>query len=469
MHLIEKVTELKGFWQTLVKPLYHELVGDPKFYGYIIGILAHEFLYSRNNLSEEFSEVIRQLLDVEKGFMKEWSKYLISISDTIKASKSIDQFDNVSYSGDIFVLYAWKLFISYGQLFASDFFKDAKLRTIIADTCLDALLAHFKVMVELPCIKFWSEIYALCMSEWPAESFTSVPQLFSKTQQILKAVIVDYREINTSSKQAILTATAILLKKFKSYADENAEAIQEILDPFGNIVRHEFIRLVADIEVAYTREPDNMPESLSIWLLTLSVINKILLLKNVSQYACWFEGSGFIKKVFWCIGPFVQSPNTLPFAKFAMKSLLIYVQSPFAINLLKINKGDFFKETVPPTEYVRPPLKNTLVMREWWITYAELMKFMNTLIIKFCYAVTTDVLAFVNFHDDTIISCLDLARITADPAALNLICCILMFCNNMLFWRGRWIVNKENYFARTVVSVATCYKRIKSASPRIWI
>lgn len=446
MHLIEKITELKNFWPTLVKPLYHELVGDSKFYGSIFGILAHEFLYSKNNLSGDFSNVIRDLLDVKKGFIKKWSSYLLQISNTIKSSRSTDQFDDVSYTGDIFLLYTWKLFISYGQMFTAKFFTDPNLRTIITDTCLDALLAHFHVMAQLPCIKFWSELYALCMSEWSADSFNAVPQLFTKTQQILNALVIDYRVINSSSKQAILTATAILFKKFKNYADNNQEIIHGILEPLRNIVEHEFNQLVDELQ---TKE---IPDSLPNWLLTLSVVNKILLLKNINKHTYWFEESGFLNKVLWCVGPFVQSPKTLPYAKFVMKSLIIYSQSPFANDLLRINKNTFFKETVPPTEYVYPPLKNTSVMREWWITYAELIKLINFLILKFCYAFTADVLTFVNFHDDTLIACLELARLTADPAALNLICCVLMFCNNMLLWRGRWIVNKENYFGRTVVS-----------------
>lgn len=445
---MQKITELKNFWPTLVKPLYHNLVGDSKFYGCIFGILAHEFLYSKNNLSEEFSNVIRELLDVKKDFMKKWSVYLINISSTIMASSSTDQFDDVSYTGDIFVLYTWKLFISYGQMFAVEFFTDPNLRTIITDTCLDALLAHFDVMAQLPCIKFWSELYALCMSEWSADSFNAIPELFSKTRQVLSALIIDYGVINPSSKQAILTATAILMKKFTSYANSNPEIIHDILEPLGHIVQYEFNQLVDDL----SRENNDVPNSLPNWLLTLSVVNKILLLKNVSKHAYWFEESGFLKKVLWCVGPFVQSPKTLPFAKFVMKSLIIYSQSPFANDLLRIDKSSFFKETVPPTEYVHPPLKNILIMREWWITYAELIKLINFLILKFCYALTTDVLAFIHFHDDTLIACLELARLTADPAALNLICCVLMLCNNMLLWRGRWIANKENYFARTVVT-----------------
>lgn len=453
VHLIEKVTEIEKFWPTLLKPLYYELEGDSKFYGYIFGILAHEFLYSRDKYSEEFKDAIRELLDVKSGFMKNWSVYLVKISNTIKHSKSTDQFEDVTYTGDIFVLYTWKLFVTYGQMFAADFFLNPELRTIIADTCLDALLAHFSTMVELPCIKFWSELYALTLNAWPAESFMAVPEFFVKTGKVLGALAVDYKTMNSSAKQAILTATAILIKKFNKYANEHPEAVQDILDPLGSIIRYEFHELADDMEVAYTREINNMPESLSNWLLTLSVVNKVLLLKSVGKHAHWFESTGFIKKVVWCIGPFIQSPKTLPFAKFAMKSLITYGQSPFVNNLLSMNKGTFFKETVPPTEYVYPPLKNLQLMREWWITYSELIKFMNFLIMKFCYAFTADVLTFINFHDDTIIACLELPRITADPAALNLVCCVMMFCNSMLPWRGRWMVNKDSYFQRTVVGI----------------
>lgn len=451
MHLIQKIVELKNFWPTLAKPLYHELVADARFYAYIIGIFAQQFLLSKKDLSKEFGDVVRELLDVKKGFIQKWSKYLVKISSMIVASTDIDQFDTVTYTGDIFLLYAWKLFVNYGQVFAPDYFKDPELRTIITDTCLDALVSHFEVVTEMPCIKFWSELYTMCLSEWETNSFENVSGLFSKTQKVITVLTADYKTISPSTKKAVLTAVAIMLKKFKNYADENTSIIFDMLEPLGKIVGYGFLELTNALESSHKCNTDDVPDSIPTWLLILSVANKVLLLKSVTYHAYWFEEIGFLKKVLWCVGPFIQSTKTLPFAKFAIKSLTIYSQSPLANNLLRANKNIFFKETVPPTEYVHPPLKNAPVMREWWVTYTEIIKFMNFLILKFCNAIGPDVLTFVNFHDDTIIATLELARLTADPAALNLICSLLLFCNNMLLWRGRWITNKDNYFGRTVV------------------
>lgn len=450
-HLIQKITDLKNFWSSLVKPLYHELVADPKFYGYIFGILAEEILISKNKLNDDFCKVVRELFNAKNGFIEKWSEYLVNISMTITASTDIDQFDSVDYTGDIFVLYTWRLFIIYSQLLAPEFLKDPHLRMTITDACLDALLCHFKVLAEVPCIKIWSELYATCLSNWSIDSFTNVADLFTKTQKILCTLTVDYKNINASSKQAMLTAVAIMLKKFKNYAVANPTAVRDILDPLAKVMRYEFHELADHMQIAYKKEKDDMPDSVSTWLLVLSIANKVLLLENANEHYYWFEETSFLRKVLWCVGPFVQSPKTLPFAKFAMKSLIVYAQSSLASGLLQIDKSNFYKETVPPTEYVYPPLKIPLIMREWWFTYAEILKLMNFLIMKFSTTMTADVLTFVNFHDDTIIATLELARLTADPAALNLICCILMFCNNMLKWRGRWITNKENYFGRTVV------------------
>lgn len=448
--LIEKIVELKNFWPTLVKPLHHQLIAEPKYYGYIFGILAQEFFISRDGLSEAFVNVIQDLLATKNDFLQRWCAYLVKISSTITTSKDIDQFDSVSYTGEIFVLYAWKLFVNYGQLFARELFQDDKLRMIITENCLAALLSHFEVIAQLPCIKFWSELYATCLNEWSSNNLDNVADLFIKMQKVLRALTVDYKTIDASSKQAILTSVAIMLKKLDHYANGNSSAIRDILEPLGTIVRYEFYEVVDAVTTAY--KSDEIPDSLSTWLLILSIANKVLLLRNTKDHWYWFEEVGFLKKVLWCVGPFLQSPKTLPLAKFALKSLIIYSQSPFAYGLLRSDKNNFFKETVPPIEYVQPPLKAPLLMREWWVTYAEIIKLMNFLIMKFRNAVSSDVFTFLNFHDDTIIATLELARLTADPAALNLICCVLMFCNNMLMWRGRWMTNKENYFVRTVVS-----------------
>lgn len=453
-HLIQHVKKLGNFWSTLTKPLYHEIVDEPQFYGYVFGILGREFLYSKNNLSVDFKNVVRDLLDVKKGFMQKWSEYLVKVTSTVKNSKTIDMFENVSYGGDIFVIYTWKLFISYGQMFAKDLFQDAKLRAIITETCLDAILAHFKKMGELLCIKLWTELYALTLSEWPAESFTTiVPQLFTKTRQVLTAMTIDYNGVEPSAKEAILSATANLFKKFKSYTEENEQVVREILDPLAAITEHEFKQLGIDMHEAYNREPDNMPDSVTNFLLIQSVVNKVLWLKNVDRYGYWFLTSDFIKKTMWCVGPFLKSPKTLQFAKYALKTLQFYVESPFAIDLLAINKSGFFQDTVPPVEYVYPPLEDAQLMREWWSIYVEIIDFMNALILKFDRAVADDVLAFLHFHDDTIIASLELIVLTADPGALNLICSLLMFCNNMLLWRSRWCSYKDDYFLKTVVSI----------------
>lgn len=455
MHLIAKITELENFWATLVKPLHHELVADPKFYALIVGILSQEFLLSKDKVSEEFTEVIKKLLDVNGSFAAKWPAYLVKISSTIDGVADFDQYDVAAFTGDVLLLYAWKLFVSYGQMFCPQFFEAPRLRRTIVDTCLEALLSHFRATAVMACVRFWSELYTTCLSAWPADSFSSVAKMFSKMQQILSHLTVDYKVMVPSPKQAILTSVALMLKKFSGFAEENAEAIDDLLEPLGKIVRFEFHALADDIEIARTAEREDMPPSVSSWLLILSIANKVLLLKTAARHAYWFEECGFLAKVMWCVGPLIQSPNTLPFAKFAMKSLIIYSQSPFSHGLLRVNKNNFFKETAPPLEYVHPPLKTPRIMREWWVTYAEIIKLVNFLVLKFRYAITADILAFVNFHDDTIIATLELARLTADPAALNLICGVLMFCNNMLHWRGRWITNKENYFGRTVVS-ASC-------------
>lgn len=449
-HLIQKITELKNFWSSLVKPLYHEFVADPKFYGYIFGILAEEVLISRKKLNDDFCKVIRELFNPKNGFIERWSEYLVNISLTITASTNTDQFDSVDYTGDIFVLYTWRLFVMYSQLLAPEFFEDSHLRMTITDACLDGLLTHFKVLTEVPCIKIWSELYATCLSKWSFD-VTDIADLFTKTQKVLSTLTVDYKNINASSKQAVLTAVAIMLKKFKNYAEANPIVVRDILDPLGKVMRYEFHELVDNMQIVHKKEKEDMPDSVSTWLLVLSIANKVLLLENIGEHSHWFEETSFLRKVLWCVGPFVQSTKTLPFAKYAIKSLLVYAQSSLAPRLLQIDKSDFYKETVPPTDYVYPPLRIPLLMREWWFTYAEILKLMNYLIHKFSTTMTADVLTFVNFHDDTIIATLELARLTADPVALNLICGILMFCNNMLKWRGPWITNKENYFARTVV------------------
>lgn len=453
-HLIEHVKNLNNFWSTLTKPLYQDIAHDPNFYGCIFGILGKELLYSKNNVSSDFLQVVRDLLDVKKGFMQRWSEYLVKVTSKIKNSKIIDEFEIVTYGGDIFMIYAWKLFINNAMMFASDLFHDYKLRKIITVTCLDAILAQFQTMGELVCIKFWTELYDITMHEWSAESFTPiVPQLFTKTQQVLTAMTNNFNGVEASAKVAILTATSNLLSNFADYCEENYQIILEILAPLTVFVEYEFTQFGAEINEAYNRETDNMPNAVKTWMLIQSLVNRILSMESVEKYASWFTASDFIKKTLWCIGPLLKSPKTLSFVKYPLKTLLLYMETPFSKGILSIDMRTFYEETAPPMECFRPPSGNTELIREWWLIYAEIIDFINGLITEYGDTVCEEMFAFLYFHDETVIAGLELIKTTADTCALNLVCSLLRFCNNFLFWKRRWIMYKHNYYFRTVVSI----------------
>lgn len=451
-HLIETITRLKDFWSTLVKPLYFKFTENPHFYALCVGVLAQEFLLSKSDVSKEFSAVVKDLLDPNKKFIHKWSTYLIEVSRRVKTVREVDRFGNVALNFHLQLIHSWKIFVNYGQMHVPDFFKDSELRMIIAETCLDGLLAHFTVMTEQPCINFWSELYIICMKEWSADSFKNVKEMFHKIGLAITNLNADYKYMDEIAKQCILSAASMLLSKFKDFANENPTAVHEILQPLGRVFRYEFYALSDDARITCKGEVEELPSSYSTWLLILSIINKVLTLEHIGQHRYWFAESRFLDNVLCSVGPFVQCPKALPYAKFAIKTLIIYSKSPFVYDFLRADKSYFFKETMPPVEYVHPPLKLSAVMREWWVTYAEIFKLINYLIFKLGNAIREDILCFLNFHDDAIISVLDLTRITAEPAALNLICCVLMFLNNMLAWKGRWIITKEHYFTWTVVS-----------------
>lgn len=164
--LIQDVINLDEFWSILADPIFHDIKLDNKLYGLIFGIFSIELHENGKNVSKKLLTVIKKYLDVNENHLKRWRDHLVLTSRPVNLIMETDQFNQHIIPSELYLLSSWKSFIMFSIQYAPDFYKNEKIRSLIAETCLDALLSHFSAPDEIRIIRIWSDIYLFCINQW---------------------------------------------------------------------------------------------------------------------------------------------------------------------------------------------------------------------------------------------------------------------------------------------------------------
>lgn len=360
--LIQDIINLEEFWSILADPIFYPIKLDNKLYGLIFGIFSIELHKNKENVSERFLAVTKKYLDVNENHLKRWRYHLVVTSGPVNLIMDTDQFNQHIIPSELYLLNSWKTFIMLSIQYSPDFYKDERIRSLIAEMCLDALLSHFCAPDEIRIIRIWSDIYLFCINRWYSTKYENAKSLFMKLTSVLEQLVNYYEIVDNHCKETILAATSKSIVILKDTMNENSTLVDKFLAPLGKILDVEYCNL--DLRKSSKMEEGTVetPDRLLSWILVLSIGNNLLTLKNIEAHNLWFDSYQFLHRVLSCIGPFIKLGNALPVAKVAVQTLIIYIQSPLAKMFLNIPLHSFYDEILPPADYINHAYINEKVI-----------------------------------------------------------------------------------------------------------
>lgn len=332
-HLIKDVIALDAFWPLLSEPLFREYNQTPKVYAQILKIFSIQL--GEVQKDSAFVSSIEKFVTNEKQ-LELWQQYILNIFKTENTKEEYIEERR-------FVLKSWMEFLI--MLEKKTDVKKFSSKTKQQFIEMSFLGVSYK-LVNMYCLDTWIELCLIQISCW---GFKDNPNLsiIEKAINMLAVVKLQFNNLNCFSRSAVLAIIHIILRQLKPLFEENTMDLINFVEEVGFLLNHEYDVMEEDIFKTLRKNDASTKEFTLPWMMCLNILNILLQYKNVEGLSIWLSFNNFLPKIVKTVSQLLNYNQTLPLVKLAIRSMLLYVESPLYFDFLNINLTKFYAAIEP--------------------------------------------------------------------------------------------------------------------------
>lgn len=332
-HLIKDVIALPAFWPLLSEPLFRDFNQTPKVYAQILKIFSLQLAEAQND--NIFLSSVEKFITNNKQ-LELWQQYILNIFKTENIKEDyIEERRSVIKSWMEFLIMLEK---------RSDIRKiSPKMKSHFIE--MSFIGVTYKI-VNMYCLPTWMDLCLIQISCWgfkEQENLTAV----EKATNMCAIIKLHYSSLNCISRSAILAVVQNILKQLKGVFETHPMNLIKFVEEIGQLLNYEYD--VMEEEIWQREKLDgSIKESTLPWMMCLNIINILLEYKNVEELTIWFSFNNYLAKVVKTVCQLLNYSQTLNLVKLAIRSMLLYVESPLYFDFLNVNLTKFYTVVEPP-------------------------------------------------------------------------------------------------------------------------
>lgn len=332
-HLIKDVTVLPAFWPLLAEPLSRDFNQTPKVYAQILKIFSLQLAEAQND--NIFLCSVEKFVTNEKQ-LGLWQQYILNI---FKTENIKDDYIEERRS----VIKSWMEFLIMLEK-RSDLRKfSQKMKNHFIE--MSFIGVSYKI-VNMYCLPTWMDLCLIQLSCWGFKEQDNLT-VIEKATNMFAIIKLHYSSLNSISRSAILALVQILLRQLNGVFELNPINLIKFVEEVGQLLNYEYD--VMEEEIWQREKIDgSIKESTLPWMMCLNIINILLEYKNVEELTIWFAFNNYLAKIVRTVCQLLNYNQTLSLVKLAIRSMLLYVESPLYFDFLNVNLTKFYTVIEPP-------------------------------------------------------------------------------------------------------------------------
>lgn len=332
-HLIKDVVALESFWPLLAEPFFREYNQTPKVYAQILKIFSLQLGEAQNDTA--FLSVVEKF--ITNGEQLElWQQYILNIFKTENAKEEYIEERR-------FVIKSWMEFLIMLE-------KRTDLRKFSHQTKylfieMSFIGVSYKT-VNMYCLPTWMDLCLIQISCWGFNARQN-DTIIEKAIDMLAVIKLHLNNLNSFSRSVVLTVVQIILKQLKESFEINTMDLIKFLEEIAPLFNYEYDILEEEIRKRLEKNDNSVKELTLPWMMCLNIINILLQYKNVGELVIWFSFNNYLTKIVKTVCQLLNYNQTKPLVKLAIRSMLLYLESPLFFDFLNVNLTTFYTTIEP--------------------------------------------------------------------------------------------------------------------------
>ncbi|KAH1022918.1 hypothetical protein HUJ04_012231 [Dendroctonus ponderosae] len=432
-HLVSHITATKEFWILLTDPLMQAFEQAPLVYSFLFKIIAIQLAISlkKPKGQEHFYKATERFLNDETQ-LQLFHQYVFKIFSNKNLS-------NRALKDRELLLHSWsEVLVSVQKQPQVTCFSSCKSKCLYVNLAFEVLhveLVHQKIL------SVWLDFMVVVIDMFGLQFDEEIDKFASQAVDYAKILKKYYEEMSLKDKRSALTIILKIVQQLKDYYNENPHLLVTLLDEIGSLVDFEYLVVEEEAWRRLKADDSTANEWLGPWALITSIANSILTMKNCNNFGVWFSNRKYLERMVECTCQLFSHKGCLSFAKVALYSLTLYVQSTLAYDFLNINMVKFYDRIEPMVNslLIGQSKVNILALKEAWTIFNVLMNFNRAFLRKFQKTALETCYAFLTLNHNIMNHIMSIPENTVDFKALDLLSQTLMFYNEILrYWQIEW-------------------------------
>lgn len=338
-HLVSHITATKEFWILLTDPLMQAFEQAPLVYSFLFKIIAIQLAISlkKPEGQEDFYKAVERFLNNETQ-LQLFQQYVFKIFSNKKLSER-------ALKDRELLLHSWsEILVSVQKQSKVTCFPSSKSK------CLYLTLAFEGIHVELvhqKIISIWLDFMVVVIDMFGLRFEEEIDKFASQAIEYTKILKNYYEQMPLKDKRSALTIILKIVQQLKDHYTRNPDLLITLLDEIGSLIDFEYLVVEEEAWKRLKAGDSTANEWLGPWALIASIANCVLTSKNCNNLGVWFSNRKYLERMIECTCQLFSHKGCLSFAKVALYSLTLYVQSTLAYDFLNVNMVQFYDRIEP--------------------------------------------------------------------------------------------------------------------------